>query len=278
MTAPPIAQSEPAAVPPKVDLAAAHREMLADTSLQFQFHEFTPPDPPSWIEPLLRALSAAAPFVSYIFWGCVILTVLVLVYLVGSEILRRLPDRAREKTPAEQQPKPEYRPAPARARALLEEADRLAAQGRYSEAVRVLLHRSIEDLERMFALMIGPGLTSREIAALEPHVHALVMVNCISATVVGPDGKPFFAGERRGIAGAAIRGACVEQVRLFARLIKARRSPLRLVGVGGISTAEHVGDFLRAGAHAVQLATAVMRDPAVGLAIRRAHLGTARSV
>jgi dihydroorotate dehydrogenase len=61
-------------------------------------------------------------------------------------------------------------------------------------------------------------------------------------------------------------------------LIRARRSPLRLVGVGGISTAEHVGEFLRGGAHAVQLATAAMRDPEVGLAIRRTHLGTTRTV
>jgi dihydroorotate dehydrogenase len=107
------------------------------------------------------------------------------------------------------------------------------------------------------------------IAALEPHVNALVMVNCIAATVVGNDGRRMFAGERRGIAGAAIREACLDQVQLFARLIGARRSPLRLVGVGGISTAGHVGDFLSGGAHAVQLATAAMRDPRVGLTIRR---------
>lgn len=116
------------------------------------------------------------------------------------------------------------------------------------------------------------------IAALEPSAHALVMVNCIASTVVGPDGKAMFAGERRGIAGAAIREASVEQVQLFGRLIRQRNSPLRLVGVGGIGTAVHVGDFLRAGAHAVQLATAAMRDPGVGLAIRRAHFGTTRSV
>jgi len=110
------------------------------------------------------------------------------------------------------------------------------------------------------------------IAALEPHAQALVMVNCVAATVVGPDGRTLFAGERRGIAGAAIRHACVDQVQLFSVCIRARSSPLRLVGVGGISTAEHVGDFLCAGAHSAQLATAAMRDPGVGLEMRkRAH-------
>jgi dihydroorotate dehydrogenase len=112
-------------------------------------------------------------------------------------------------------------------------------------------------------------LAAELIAALEPHVQALVMVNCIAATVVGADGRPRFGGDRRGIAGAAIREACVEQVRLFANIVRERQSPLRLVGVGGIGTAEHVGDFLRAGAHSVQLATAAMRDPGVGVSIRR---------
>jgi dihydroorotate dehydrogenase (NAD+) catalytic subunit len=112
-------------------------------------------------------------------------------------------------------------------------------------------------------------LATNLIAALEPHAQALVMVNCIAATVVGADGRPLFDGERRGIAGAAIRDACVDQVRLFARIIGERRSTLRLVGVGGISTAEHVGDFLRAGADAVQLATSAMRDSGVGIAMRK---------
>jgi dihydroorotate dehydrogenase len=107
------------------------------------------------------------------------------------------------------------------------------------------------------------------IAALESHVQALVMVNCIAATVVGRDGRPIFGGERRGIAGAAIREGCVEQVRLFARIIRERRSSMRLVGCGGISSTEHVGDFLQAGAHAVQLATAAMRDPGVGISMRQ---------
>jgi hypothetical protein len=33
--------------------------------------------------------------------------------------------------------------------------------------MRVLLHRSIEDLERAFAVTIGAGLTSREVAQLD---------------------------------------------------------------------------------------------------------------
>ncbi len=54
----------------------------------------------------------------------------------------------------------------------------------------------------------------------------------------------------------------------------ARRSTRcrRVIGVGGVFTAEDLRRYLAAGAEAVQLATAVMIDPEVGLRIR-AELG-----
>jgi hypothetical protein len=147
--------------------AAAHAEMLTDQSLQFQLEMLVPPEIPEWLEPLLRFLQLIAPLFVYVFWIGVAVIVLLVLYFIISEIIKRMPDRARGAetgSPA----RPEYKPSAAHARALLEEADRLAAIGRYSEAARVLLHRSIEDLERVFAMAIGPGLTSREIAQLEP--------------------------------------------------------------------------------------------------------------
>ena len=106
--------------------------------------------------------------------------------------------------------------------------------------------------------------------AVAPHADALVMVNCISAAVVDAAGRPMFEGQKRGIAGDAIREAALEQVRLFARVIRTERLRLRLVGVGGIATAEHVHASIKSGSHAVQLATAAMLDPTVGLKIRAA--------
>jgi dihydroorotate dehydrogenase (NAD+) catalytic subunit len=61
----------------------------------------------------------------------------------------------------------------------------------------------------------------------------------------------------------------VLQVRSFANLIRERNYKMRLVGVGGISRAADVRDYLAAGAESVQLATAAMVDPLIGLAIRR---------
>jgi dihydroorotate dehydrogenase len=115
--------------------------------------------------------------------------------------------------------------------------------------------------EERFAVELGRSLAR--------HVDALVMVNCISAQVRSSDQELLFDGQRRGIAGEAIRDAAVEQVRLFSRVVRQQSLALRLVGVGGIATAAHVRAHLDAGAQAVQIATAAMLDPGVGLAMRR---------
>ena len=49
----------------------------------------------------------------------------------------------------------------------LEEADALAAQGKYAEAIHHLLFRSIEDISSRRPNLVRPALTSREIAASE---------------------------------------------------------------------------------------------------------------
>ena len=54
----------------------------------------------------------------------------------------------------------------AKAEALLEEADRLAAEGRFDEAAHTLLYRSIEDIEKRLPRSIRKAQTSREIAGL----------------------------------------------------------------------------------------------------------------
>lgn len=147
-----------------------HRELLARDDLQFSF---TPPEAiaprapqPSlfgWLDDLLDAI---APLFTWIFWGAVVLAAAALVWFLGREAWAAR--FAREKKPGEdtQTQTTDFRPEPARARALLEEADRLAALGKYDEAAHTLLHRSIADIEERAPQSVRKAQTAREIARL----------------------------------------------------------------------------------------------------------------
>jgi dihydroorotate dehydrogenase len=114
------------------------------------------------------------------------------------------------------------------------------------------------------------SLAEALLEAVAPHADALSMTNCISATVRDESGTVLFAGQPRGIGGESIRAASQAQVARFAKLASKRGDSIRLIGVGGISTADHVHEYLAAGAESVQLATAIMTNPEVGLEIKSA--------
>jgi dihydroorotate dehydrogenase (NAD+) catalytic subunit len=103
--------------------------------------------------------------------------------------------------------------------------------------------------------------------AVAPFATALAMTNCIAAIVRQSNRAPMFAGQPRGIGGDSIRAASVEQVRRFADLARQRGYKTKIIGVGGISSAAHVEQYLAAGAEAVQLATAPMINPLVAIEI-----------
>ena len=105
------------------------------------------------------------------------------------------------------------------------------------------------------------------VAAVSPAVDALVMVNCLAARVTD-NRTMLFSGGQRGIAGAAIREASLEQVSMFHEVISTSNHPLQILGVGGVKTAGDVRAHLASGACAVQMATAAMLDPLIALKIR----------
>ncbi|URD60869.1 DUF4129 domain-containing protein [Sphingomonas sp. KRR8] len=59
----------------------------------------------------------------------------------------------------------DWQPDAAPARAWLDEADALAAQGRFAEALHCLLLRSVEDMARRRPRAVRPALTARELAS-----------------------------------------------------------------------------------------------------------------
>ncbi|MEK6239010.1 MAG: hypothetical protein N2C14_30210, partial [Planctomycetales bacterium] len=71
------------------------------------------------------------------------------------------------------------------------------------------------------------------------------------------------------ICGASILQASVEQTRMFSRLAARKELSIKLIGVGGVGSGEHARAYLEAGAESVQVATAALIDPGVGLKIRR---------
>ena len=128
------------------------------------------PEPPGWlqrlfewlgeaVEPVARAFGAAWPVAK---WVLAALAVALLLYLLWRLLTPLLDLERKDPDTAE----PEWTPERGEARALLEDADRLAAEGRYDEATHLLLQRSVGQIAAARPDWIGPSVTAREISAI----------------------------------------------------------------------------------------------------------------
>jgi hypothetical protein len=144
--------------------AEAHRQLLADDTIQFDLPAYLPPKPPEWLRPLSEFLSWLAPYMIYLFWGAVIIGAAIIAFLIFLElkgVAWRLPWQS---GPASAEAEKEWRPDAAQAEILIAEADALAAQGKYEEAVHLLLRRSVGDIAARLPDFMRPSLTARDIA------------------------------------------------------------------------------------------------------------------
>ena len=156
MTTKPLEAASTIATP---DFAEAHRRLLADRAIQFDLPRADVPETPAWLVNLLEALR---PLLSALFWIALAGFVLFLLYLLARHMAgASWPWGRKELAEAA-----DWRPEAGPARRLLEEADALAALGRFAEAARLLLFRSIEDIDGRQPDLVRPALTSRDIAAL----------------------------------------------------------------------------------------------------------------
>jgi len=134
-----------------------HGELTDDTDLQFGRPKGraptgdTPPDHDggsNYVSPFSGSLNALGPLAQVLFWGVIAVIVIGLFGFMVQSIARSGrpgresagPDTVDDRLAAD-------RPEASIANARLAEADRLAEDGRYAEAVHVLLFRSIEDIE-----------------------------------------------------------------------------------------------------------------------------------
>jgi dihydroorotate dehydrogenase len=106
------------------------------------------------------------------------------------------------------------------------------------------------------------------IHAVTGYATAVSTTNTISTVVTTDDGRPAFGGARRGIGGRLVASRCLDELLMLREVVQQAGSDLRLISVGGVTDAVDVLDRLRAGAHHVQLATAAMLNPLVGIEIR----------
>jgi len=165
--------------------AQAYRALRADPSVQFNLAPPPPqPKPPHWLQAILdwldRGLAPIGRFFKWIgsffpdaayarilLWIVIAAGAAALLWLLYNRIRYgewrlRLPRLA---TPREIPAEEEWRPEEAGARSWLEEADALAREGRFAEAIHHLLFRSIEDIAHRRPQLVRPALTSRELAA-----------------------------------------------------------------------------------------------------------------
>lgn len=152
------------AAPSGPTFESAHQALAADKTLQFEMKGVEPPpSPPGWLQPLIDFLSAMGPLFKFIFWLGLAALVVAVLWFIARELIRiRLPDRTRKLHIDDDG----WRPAPAAALALLSDADALAAEGRFAEAVHLLLLRSINDIDGRLPNTVRPALTARDIAGL----------------------------------------------------------------------------------------------------------------
>ena len=166
-------------------LEAAHRALLRDGDIQFRLERAEPPKPPEWLIHFLQWLGRVlrpvgrvfkwvdsflpdAPYAKIFLWMVIALAAATLL-LILSRGLRsgrwEWPFRRRRlRTAVPEAEEEAWRPEEAPARAWLEEADRLAAEGLYAEAIHHLLLRSVEDIQKRRPRLVRPALTSRELA------------------------------------------------------------------------------------------------------------------
>ena len=156
------------------DLPDGYTQLRSSNEIQFTPLELEPipPSEPSWFLRMLGDVLAwlgdlLAPLLSImegnwiiLFWICMAALAAYLGYLIIRQI------RPRPVQKPDEQAEPEWRPDHEESLALLEDADALAAQGRFDEATRLLLQRSVGQIAASRPEWVDPSSTARELAAL----------------------------------------------------------------------------------------------------------------
>jgi hypothetical protein len=200
--------------------SAAYRSLREDPSIQFVLLPPKPrAPPPEWLRALGRWLHDVfspvgrflawigsfmpdAPYARIFLWAVITLAAIALLWMIVERVRHgewRLPRRGKRAAAesAADDPEAAWIPDEAPVRAWLREADALATEGRFAEAIHLLLFRSVEDIQRRRPAAVRPALTSRELAssaAIPRTARAMFarIAGAVEASVFG--GRPVDAG------------------------------------------------------------------------------------
>ena len=175
------AQADEFASQERVDagLPDGYEEIRANADIQFNPVDMKELEPrePSWIERVLQdffgwlgeLLEPVALWIASTWWVLQWLLLGLLVAFVAYALWKLIGPLAEKRSGAGGElpaAEPEWQPDREESLALLEDADRLAAEGKYEEAVRMLLQRSIGQIAAARPDWVDPSSTARELAAL----------------------------------------------------------------------------------------------------------------
>ena len=145
---------------------SAYERLAESGDYQTEFAQLPTPEPlqppPDWWLWLLDFFSGTGGAWSAVIWTIGIVLGAILTFFIGLWLFRYFDDRVTSKTADEDAE--HWRPEEQAARSLLADADALAGEGRYAEAVHLLLQRSIDDIRSRLPNFLKPALTSRDIA------------------------------------------------------------------------------------------------------------------
>lgn len=189
--------------PPPLDpnqILAIHRTVRADPSIQFDLPvraaEVRQP-PPDWLMALVRGFGR---FVEWVGGGWQVLLWLVVAALFAGLVIGLFPGVRAWVIRLFRRTAPDivehWTPTDGTARALLADADALADGGRYDDAVRLLLFRSIDDIARWRGELVRPSLTSRDIAGADALPDS---ARGVFAGIVAAVERSLFAGRSLGV-------------------------------------------------------------------------------
>lgn len=150
-----------------------YSQTIAGGDIQTAFPPPPPPPPPTpeWLQAIFDAIRSffqwSAPAAKPLMWIAVAALALFLLYHFVPAFARWVYNLRFGRKARDDEANLAGQAEAGAARALLAEADALAAEGRYAEAVHLLLYRSVEDIEGRRPGLVKPAMTSRDLAEAE---------------------------------------------------------------------------------------------------------------